>query len=230
MDLEKISIIIPVLNEAKNLPKTLGEIQNTATNIEIIIVDGGSQDNTIEIALVAGVKVLHSQPGRALQMNAGAAIATGTILLFLHGDTQLPNGFDTLIRETLAQGTPIAGAFELKINADLPGLRFVEWAANCRSRYLQMPYGDQGIFLRRETFQAVGGFPVSPIMEDFELIRRLRKTGKIAIVPAAIVTSGRRWQTFGVLKTTIINQVIVLAYFLGVSPERLRQWYRKARS
>jgi rSAM/selenodomain-associated transferase 2 len=228
MNLEKLSIIIPVLNEASDLSTTL-EIQKIATNIEIIVVDGGSQDNTIDLALATGAKVIQSELGRAFQMNAGAAIATGDILLFLHGDTQLPKNFDALIRETLAEQTTIAGAFELQINGDLPGLRFVEWGANCRSRHFQMPYGDQGIFLRRETFDQIGGFPALPIMEDFELIRKLRQQGKITIVPAAIVTSGRRWQTLGVLKTTLINQAIILAYFLGVSPQRLRQWYRKQR-
>jgi len=217
----KISIVIPVLNEAKSLSSILA-IQ--APNIEIIVVDGGSQDETVEIAKSYGFKVLHSDLGRAIQMNAGAEIATGEILVFLHADTQLPEGFDRMIRETLL--TSIAGAFELKIDSDLPGLRWVERGVNLRSRFLQMPYGDQAIFLQTETFHTIGGFPELPIMEDFEFVRTLRQKGRIAIVPHAVITSGRRWQKYGVLRTTIVNQIVILAYLLGVSPSQIRHWYR----
>lgn len=217
----KISIVIPVLNEARQLPNTLS-IQ--ATDIEIIVVDGGSQDETVAIAQSFEVKVIHSDPGRAVQMNAGAAIATGEILLFLHADTRLPNGFDRMVRETLSGA--IAGAFQLKIDATLRGIRLIEWGINWRSRDLQLPYGDQAIFLKSETFQKIGGFPTLPIMEDFEFVRTLRQLGKIAIVPIPAVTSGRRWQKFGILRTTIVNQIVIFAYFLGVSPHRIRSWYR----
>jgi rSAM/selenodomain-associated transferase 2 len=225
MSLEAISIIIPVLNEAKQLPKLL-DIQNAASGVEIIVVDGGSQDETVEIALTKGVKVIQSEAGRAIQMNTGAAIATGDILLFLHADTQLPDQFDRMIRETVSNPATIAGAFELKIASDLPGLRWIERGVNWRSRYLQMPYGDQALFLRRNTFETFKGFPELPIMEDFELVRTLRQHGIISIVPASVITSGRRWQKLGVLRTTLINQLVILAYFLGVSPYRIRQWYR----
>lgn len=217
----KISIVIPVLNEAKSLSRVL---PIHATDIEIIIVDGGSQDETVKIAQSYGVKVLHSDSGRAIQMNAGAEIATGEILLFLHGDTQLPEGFDRMICETLLGS--IAGAFELKIDLDLPGLRWIERGVNWRSRFLQMPYGDQALFLRTEAFHAIDGFPELPIMEDFEFVRTLRQTGRIAIVPHAVLTSGRRWQKYGVLRTTIVNQIAILAYLLGVSPHRIHRWYR----
>lgn len=222
---ETISIIIPVLNEATQLPKILA-IRDIATNVEIIVVDGGSQDETVEIALKSSVKLIQSEPGRSRQMNAGAAIATGKIFLFLHADTQLPKQFENLIHQTLCQPTTIAGAFELRIEGDLLGLRWIERSVNWRSRYLQMPYGDQALFLRRDTFEEVGGFPELPIMEDFELVRKLRQHGKISIAPAAVITSGRRWQKLGVVRTTVLNQAIILAYFLGVSPFRLRQWYR----
>jgi rSAM/selenodomain-associated transferase 2 len=225
MSLEAISIIIPVLNEAKQLPKLL-DIQNAASGVEIIVVDGGSQDETVEIALAKGVKLVQSEAGRAIQMNTGAEIATGDILLFLHADTQLPDQFDLMIRETVSNPTTIAGAFELKIDADLPGLRWIERGVNWRSRFLQMPYGDQAIFLRRDVFKKLGGFPELPIMEDFEWVRTLRQHGTISIVPASVITSGRRWQKLGVLRTALINQLVILAYFLGVSPYRIRQWYR----
>ncbi|MBD1842532.1 TIGR04283 family arsenosugar biosynthesis glycosyltransferase [Cyanobacteria bacterium FACHB-63] len=217
----KISIVIPVLNEANALPRILS-IQ--AADIEIIVVDGGSQDETVEIAKSYGVKVLHSIPSRAKQMNAGAAIATGEILLFLHADTRLPAEFDQMIRQVLSNS--IAGAFQLNIDATLLGLRWVQWGVNLRSRYLQFPYGDQAIFLHRTTFDAIGGFPDLPIMEDFEFVRKLRQVGRIAIVPHAVLTSGRRWQKLGVFRTTIVNQIVILAYLLGVAPERIHRWYR----
>lgn len=225
MDLKRISIVVPVLNEEKQLPRIL-DLQNRAINVEVIIVDGGSYDRTLDRAIESGAKIIQSDPGRARQMNAGAAIATGEILLFLHADTQLPDQFDAMIRATLSQAETIAGAFKLKIAADLPGIRFVERGVNWRSRFLQFPYGDQAIFLRTQTFVQIGGFPKLPIMEDFELVRQLRRSGKIKILPVPVTTSGRRWQKFGVLQTTIVNQLVIVAYLLGVSTERLDRWYR----
>lgn len=221
--LPKISIIIPVLNEAYHLAKTLA-VLSEATNVELIVVDGGSQDETIAVAQTADAKVISSIPGRAVQMNLGAVIASGDILLFLHADTRLPLKFDTIIRETLAHS--IAGAFELKIDLPSVGVRLVEWGTNLRSRYLQLPYGDQAIFLKKSVFEAVSGFSELPIMEDFEFVQRLKQHGNIKIVPASVLTSGRRWQTLGVVRTTLINQFIIAAYLLGVSPDRLKQWYR----
>lgn len=220
----KISIIIPVLNEAKAIAQTINQAQN-ATAVEIIVVDGGSTDGSIEAA--SGVKIISAPVGRAIQMNAGAATANGDILLFLHADTLLPVGFDTWVRQILAQPGIIAGAFQLKIDGTTPGLRLVEKMVNLRSRYFQMPYGDQAIFLKTTTFQQLGGFPNQPIMEDFELIRRLQQQGKIALSPLPVLTSARRWQKLGILKTTLINQIVIIAYFLGVSPDRLASWYRQ---
>lgn len=222
---ELISIVIPVLNEARQLSKIL-HIPKQASDVEIIVVDGGSHDQTREIASAAGVTVIQSPIGRAHQMNAGAAKATGDILLFLHADTQLPKGFDTTIRHTLSQPNVIAGAFQLTIDAPSWKLRLIEWGVNARSRYLQMPYGDQAIFLKTTTFLTLGGFPTLPIMEDFELVRQLKQQGRIAIAPTAVITSGRRWQTLGVVKTTLINQLVILTYFLSVSPDRIAHWYR----
>lgn len=225
MHLEKISIVIPVLNEAHKLQKTL-ELRNIATHIEIIVVDGGSQDQTVELAQTAGVQVLKSNPGRAQQMNLGAKTATGEILLFLHADTHLPAKFDDLIRNALAQPHTIAGAFNLKIDLPMWSLRLVEWGVNLRSRYLQMPYGDQALFLYTRTFNEMGGFPNLPIMEDFELIRQLRRRSTIAIIPTPVITSGRRWQKLGVVRTTLINQCIIVAYLLGISPQQIAHWYQ----
>ncbi|MGB5896593.1 MAG: TIGR04283 family arsenosugar biosynthesis glycosyltransferase [Geitlerinemataceae cyanobacterium] len=222
----KISVILPVLNEADRLEKTLKPLQ-TAVNVETIVVDGGSTDRTRDIAKNQGCLVLSTTPGRARQMNAGAAAATGEILLFLHGDTQLPMGFEAIVRRCLLTPKTVAGAFELKIDGESFGLRTIETLVRGRSKFLQLPYGDQAIFLRTQRFGNLGGFRELPIMEDFELVRQLQNQGQIRIVPAAVLTSGRRWQKLGVWKTTIVNQCIILGYFLGISPERLARWYRK---
>jgi rSAM/selenodomain-associated transferase 2 len=225
---KKISIIIPAINEASNIKQTIATTQ-PSTNIEVIVVDGGSQDDTVAIAESLGVKVISSSPGRALQMNTGAALASGEILLFLHADTLLPVGFDEMICAALQQPGVIAGAFALRINADLASLRLVEKGVYWRSRFLQMPYGDQAIFITKKVFQQVGDFPELPIMEDFELIRRLKRLGKITVLSVAVVTSARRWLQKGVFKTTLINQVVIIAYLLGIKPVQLRTWYSQGK-
>ena len=180
---------------------------------------------TVKLAKAMGVEVITSSPGRGIQMNVGAAAAKGDILLFLHGDSYLPRGYEKLVTSALVQPHTIAGAFQLRIDLDQLSVRLVEKMVNLRSQILGMPYGDQAIFLKASVFEEIGGFRALPIMEDFELISRLRRLGKIAIVPGKVITSGRRWLKLGVVKTTLINQVAIAGYFLGVSPERLRDWY-----
>jgi len=223
--MSSISIIIPVLNEVGTIAKTISTAQ-TGKDIEIIVVDGGSNDGTIELVKSLDVKLIYSLPGRSVQMNCGAKAARGNILLFLHGDTFLPLKFDELLIEIIAKPNIIAGAFELGIRGRKRSLRIVERMVNWRSRYLQMPYGDQGIFLSAKIFAEIGGFPEIPIMEDFELIRKLRKRGRIGIVSKPVLTSGRRWQKLGIFKTTLINQVVIIGYLFGVSTKILAQWYR----
>jgi rSAM/selenodomain-associated transferase 2 len=157
-------------------------------DVEVIVADGGSADATADIARRMGICVVPVRPGRGRQMNAGAALASGEVLLFLHVDTKLPGGFRKHVWSTLDRGA-VAGAFVLRIDDEHSGLRWIEWGAILRSHYLQMPYGDQGLFVRSELFHRVGGFPNWPLMEDYELCRRLRRHGRILLAPAAVSTS-----------------------------------------
>lgn len=223
---EQITIVIPTLNEAEELPATLSQFKGL-TNTEVIVVDGGSTDETRRIATMHGARVIDSGRGRGHQMNAGAAAANGTVLLFLHADTQLPNKFASHVHSTLTQPGVAAGAFLLEVAAPSRSLRWIEWGANIRSRWCQLPYGDQAIFVSAEKFRQLGGFAELPLMEDVEFIRRCRRHGRIAIASAAVRTSGRRWLRLGVAKTTCLNCILLVAYFLGVSPRIVARWYRR---
>ncbi len=228
----KISIVIPALDEAATITKIIASI-HSLPQVEILLVDGGSSDSTIKIAQELGVRVLSSPKGRAHQMNVGAKAATGEILLFLHADTILPLGFEQMVRSTLqppleeSRTPPVAGAFTLQIDDSMSSLRSIERLVAWRSKWRQMPYGDQAIFLTAETFRSVGGFAEMPIMEDFELIKRLQRLGRIEILAAPVITSARRWLQRGVWQTTLINQAIVIGYSIGISPTRLATWYRR---
>jgi len=224
----EISIIIPTLNEAENLAATLASTESRV-DLEIIVVDGGSSDGTTEVAKSFGVRLLTTAAGRARQVNAGGLAARGDVFLFLHGDTQLPRGYERYVLNFIRKPGIVAGAFALGIDGSEFGFRIIEMLANFRSRVFQMPYGDQGIFLRGEVFRALGGFPDMSLMEDFVFMRRLRKRGKVALLPAAVNTSARRWRNLGILKTTLINQVVLLGYFLGIDPERLARLYKKSK-
>ena len=222
-----ISIVVPTLNEAENLPATLASTE-CSVDLEIIVVDGGSSDETLELAKSFGVRLLTTTAGRARQVNAGGLAARGDVLFFLHGDTRLPRGFESYVLDIMEKPGVVAGAFTLGIDGSEFGFRIIEMLANFRSRVLQMPYGDQGIFLKREIFRGFGGFPDMVLMEDFVLMQRLRKRGRVSIAPVAVKTSARRWRKLGILKTTLINQAVLLGYFLGINPQRLARWYRRS--
>lgn len=223
----RISIIVPTLNEADNIAACL-ESARTGQNVEVIVVDGGSRDATAERARAAGARLLRSRIPRAVQMNAGAAAATGEILLFLHADCRLPHDFDKQVRLLLQRPGVVAGAFQLQIDSGQPSMRIMERVAALRSRYLQKPYGDQAIFLSARIFHRSGGFPEIPIMEDFELVRRLARRGRIRLVDRPVRSSPRRWQRVGAWKTWWVNQLVVAGYYMGVSPRRLARLYRNA--
>ena len=229
MSKSTISIIIPVLNEAAIIQSTLEQLCSNA-EVEVIVVDGGSKDNTLAIAKTFGIRAMVVSGGRAAQMNAGAKAAESDLLLFLHSDTNLPANFVWQIVRVLKQPEVIAGAFELGIDGGGIALRWIELLVKMRSHLFSLPYGDQAIFLTKQAFVDIGGFPQMPIMEDFELIQRLKTKGKIAIAPAKVVTSARRWQRLGVWKTTAINQLVIAGYYLGVAPDKLHRLYRNSKN
>jgi rSAM/selenodomain-associated transferase 2/rSAM/selenodomain-associated transferase 1 len=223
--LDRVSVIIPALNEERHIAATLRAVAQSLCH-ELIVVDGGSTDATVQRAKEAGVTVLASKPGRARQMNAGAAQAEGGSLLFLHADTLPPPRWAEVVCRTLRSPGVVAGAFGFRIAGNLAGKSFIEWATGFRSRWLQRPYGDQGLFLAKALFEEMGGFADLPIMEDYEFSARLRRRGRIITVGEAALTSPRRWEALGVLRTTLRNQWMLAGYHLGVSPERLAIRYR----
>jgi rSAM/selenodomain-associated transferase 2/rSAM/selenodomain-associated transferase 1 len=228
-DPRRLSIIIPTLNEAANIKATL-RAAIEGDPYEVLVVDGGSSDDTARLAREAGAVVISSSPGRSQQMNAGAARALGATLLFLHADTILSPGYAAAVVAALREAGVIAGAFRFQIDQSVKGKSLLEWSTNLRSRWLQMPYGDQGLFLKRSTFEQLGGFAEMPIMEDYEFVRRIRRLGRIITLPLPARTSGRRWQRLGIIRTTLINVLMIVGYHTKIPPARLAKFYRSTTS
>jgi len=221
-----ISIIIPVLNEEMHMARCIASIRTEGLAKEIIVADGGSTDRTREIALShTGVIVTDSPKGRGTQMNAGSAVATGDIFLFLHADTVLEQGWAKELCASLDDASVIGGAFTFRIDNPAPKYRLVEAWVSMRCRIFKLPYGDQAIFIRKSVFQTLGGYKEILLMEDVDLISRMKKLGSITVLRNKAVTSGRRWVSKGLLRTAAINQMTILMYHLGVSPERLARFY-----
>ncbi len=222
----KISVIIPTLNEEVQIE---GAVRRALTGFgrEVIVVDGGSSDATREAASAAGARIICSRPGRATQMNAGAQQARGDILLFLHADARLPDAWDRQIRQVIRQPEVVLGYFPFAVDADFTGRRWVEWGTNVRSRLFKRPYGDQGFFLRRQDFEAIGGFPEVPILEDLLLVKQARQRGGLACTGTPLTVSSRRWQKHGAFRTTGINQLILFSAWCGADLDRLHRAYRQ---
>ncbi|HTN43036.1 MAG TPA: TIGR04283 family arsenosugar biosynthesis glycosyltransferase [Nitrospiria bacterium] len=224
----RISVIIPTLNEATVIEKTMAALSKR-DGLERIVVDGHSSDDTRALAGPYADKVLLTEAGRGRQMNAGARAAAGEVFVFLHADSCLSDdAFRELIR-ALEDPDVLWGAFRLGIDSPRRILRLVAAAANWRTRLTGIPYGDQGIFVRRSVFEQSGGYPEIPIMEDLEFARRLKSLGKVKLLSRPIVTSSRRWDKEGAGYTTLRNQIYVVLYYLGVSPARLARCYRTVR-
>ena len=223
----KISVIMPILNEAKILEKTLSQLQSALKSHELIVVDGGSTDDSVGIAEKYG-RVITSEQGRAKQLNAGAAAATGDILIFLHADIWLELGALAAVVAALSSDY-VGGGFRQKIDGKCFLYRLIEMVGNLRGKYLKVFYGDSGIFLTRTDFEKIGGFPDVPILEEMEFSRNLRRLGKTTLLAPYIHISPRRWEASGIVRTTLNNWLITLLYFLGVSPKKLARLYRHIR-
>jgi rSAM/selenodomain-associated transferase 2 len=223
----KLSIVIPALNEADTLGNSLQSLKDQAA--EIIVVDGGSMDATVELARKYSSHVLISRRGRGIQQHVGALLAHGDVLLFLHADTLLPPTYKNLIDQAMAHPGVVFGAFRLRIHPPKPALDLVAFMANLRSRLLSLPYGDQAIFVRRAAYFQVGGFRDWPIMEDVDLVRRLNRAGGFELAQGFVQTSARRWEKENVVRTTLRNYSLIIRYSLGVSPHVLVRHYPNIR-
>lgn len=222
-----ISVIIPALNEEEVVEKTLRYLTKVP-DVDVIVSDGGSMDRTLEVAS-RYARIVTSRSGRGSQMNAGAREASGDILLFLHADTVLPENWKDEILLAMSDERVAGGAFSLRIDSDRPSHKIIAAAANIRSRLTSIPYGDQGIFARRSVFEKLGGFRDIPIMEDVDLMQRLKRAGKVVLLKDKVMTSARRWEREGVVYTTLRNWLLITLYYIGASPERLYRFYKVVR-
>lgn len=229
-----LSVIIPALNEQDRIGACLDSVVpdrrsrdtfgTPRSETEVIVVDGGSRDDTVAHAQAWGATIIEAERGRARQMNAGAAIAQGKVLLFLHADTRLPRGYRGEVLRALSGGVPI-GAFPLSISAEGGVYRTIERVANLRSRRFGLPYGDQALFLTRQAFDRLGGYPEIAAMEDYELMRRARKRfGRAQIADLAVKTSARRWKRRGPIRLSLVHAACIGGYLCGASTERIARW------
>jgi len=222
-----ISVVVPALNEADGIEATLRYARDPAV-VELVVVDGGSSDETVARAGRIADRVLAAPRGRAAQMNAGARGARGDVILFLHGDTLLPSGFAGQVLAAVAGGA-VGGRFDVQLCGQSRLLPAVAALMNARSRWSGIATGDQAIFVRRDVFERLGGFASIPLMEDVELSARLRRSGRVAALRSRVVTSGRRWDEDGAVRTVLLMWALRFAYACGVSPERLAAFYRRRR-
>jgi rSAM/selenodomain-associated transferase 2 len=228
--MHKLSVIVPALDEGDRIAATLDALANLrALGVEVIVVDGGSRDATVQRARLRADRVIPAPRGRASQMNAGAEKATGDVLLFLHADTRLPSDTDHVVLNALARSGSAWGRFDVKIEGRHPLLAVVGALMNLRSRLTGIATGDQAIFVKRDTFQAVGGFPAIELMEDIALCKRLKRVGRPLCLRQRVVTSGRRWEEHGVIRTMVLMWRLRLAYFFGADPAELARQYGHGR-
>ena len=223
---EQLSVIIPTLNEAGCIQSSLGALQSLRSRgHEIILVDGGSDDATLSLSQPLVDRVLQSPPGRARQMQAGAALSSGSVLWFLHADSTIPIHADAVIMAALEKSRADWGRFDISFTDSNPLMKCVAWFMNQRSRLTGIATGDQGIFVRRTLFDKVGGLPSIPLMEDISFSRSLKQHGRPCRVTQTLGTSPRRWYAHGILRTIVTMWGLRLAYFAGISPERLVKFY-----
>ncbi len=221
-----ISVIIPTVNEERNIGVCIREVLAEGVDCEIIVADGGSTDCTVEKAKeFHGVKVVSSDRGRGLQMNRGVLSASGNVLLFLHADTRLEEGWSRDVNGALRDDAFAGGAFSLGIDGAGRHFRLIELWVKMRCSLFSLPYGDQGIFVRRDIFDKLGGYRDIPLMEDVDLVRRIKRTGHMTVLTRKAVTSARRWAGGGWIRVSLLNQLIMVLFRLGVDPGRLAKMY-----
>ncbi|CAN5742597.1 TIGR04283 family arsenosugar biosynthesis glycosyltransferase [soil metagenome] len=226
----KLSIIVPVLNERPYLPAVLTALTNLDVH-EVIVVDGGSTDGSREyLSQQKKALVINAERGRGPQLNAGAAIATGDALVFLHCDCLLPPDGAKRIAQALANEGIVGGCFLVRFAEQHPrSLRVVARGINCRTRFTHTATGDQAIFVRRSVYETVRGFADWPLFEDMDLVARIKRRGRFVVLPTSVTISARRWVTDGVWRTTLIMYALRVGYYAGISPFRLKRWFRDIR-
>ena len=218
----KISVVIPTLNEEHHIEKTLQSIIKQEGDYEFYVVDGGSTDNTVAIAK-RYAWVINSKRGRAVQMNAGAKLCTGDVLLFLHADTILPDNAFREIRKRMQDNTVAGGSFYIAFDADNFILKSISFITRFNFRLFH--FGDQGIFVRRDVFQKLHGYKEMPIMEDYDFYKKLGKEGKVVLIRMPVISSARRFIKKGVIRQLLINKFVVLAYWAGVDIQTIKRFY-----
>ena len=227
-----VSIIVPIYNEAAVLPRFLEHLQALRAadpaGVELVLVDGGSTDSSVQIIEAAGLACRHADRGRAAQMNDGTQAARGDLLLFLHADTNINNTAVAQARQAVADGA-VGGFFEVRLSSSRPLLSFVGRMISWRSRLSGVASGDQAIFVTRAAFDEVGGYAALPLFEDVDLSRRLKRLGQFSAVGASVITSARRWENGGAIQTILRMWTLRVLYYCGVSPERLERYYGVAR-
>jgi rSAM/selenodomain-associated transferase 2 len=221
-----LSVIVPVLNEAAHIERTLTELARTCPGAEVIVVDGGSTDGTMDLVRrFLRATLIEAARGRAQQMNAGARIAAGSALLFLHADTTLPPGAQEAIQEALRQPGVAGGRFDVRFDNPRPIFKLIATMMNTRSRVSGISTGDQALFVRRSAYDALEGYRDIPLMEDIDFSRRLKRHGRIACLRLCVITSARKWEQEGVLRTMALMWTLRLLHCAGVEPARLHRWY-----
>ena len=223
-----ISIVVPVLNEAPRLPTMFDMLDAQSGEKQIILADGGSADDTRGVT-GERAQIVESEPGRARQMNAGAALAQGETLLFLHCDTKLPTGALREIEDIMRPGDVTGGAFLHSFDCEDRFSRFISFSANTRAKTAKLFFGDQCIFIRREVFERMGGYADMPLFEDWDMSRRMRAYGRVAVIETPVVTSGRRIEAWGKPKCLVIWWGLSILFALGVSADRLARYYAHVR-
>jgi rSAM/selenodomain-associated transferase 2 len=227
----RIAVVIPALDEADHVGQAIASA--ALPGVEVVVVDGGSTDDTVARASAAGARVVAAPRGRAAQLEAGSRACGGDVVLFLHADTRLPDGWRDAILRVLEDPGTVGGAFRFRFAREQAsrlarvGLRAIEWGVAVRMGLARLPYGDQALFVRRTALEAIGGVPHVPIMEDLDLVRALRARGRVALLPLAVVTSPRRYLARGLLRTMLRNWAAATAWALHLDRARVAAWYRR---